>query len=238
MDWLTSETALSWAQVFMALVTAAATVALWRVTHVLARETKRMADQASQPHVVATLEPNQWAMMYVDLQVTNTGNAAAHDVRLEFDPPLSNGKARGDYTIPFQAISVLKPGQTLSSFLCDYANVKGVTYKVSMSWKRSPTSNTRETLTYEYSLGHYEGVSKLESDNPLIQISKHLKNIREDWRYVSTGFRRLKTDIFTEADRKTEQQALDRRWKEEERREAKPQSVRQKPKTPGETPGS
>lgn len=236
MDWLTSATALGWAQVFMALVTAGATVALWRVTQVLARETKRMADQASQPHVVATIEPNPWAMMYVDLKVANTGNAAAHEVQLEFDPPLSNGKARSDHAIPLQGISVLKPSQSLSSFLCDYENVKGVNFKVSVSWKRSPNAPTRETLTYSYSLGHYEGLSQLENDNPLIQISKHIKHIREDWRNVSTGLKRLRADIFTEADRKAEQQALERRWKREEQQQEKQPRAPRKAKNPGENP--
>lgn len=238
MELFASTTVLAWAQVIMALVTAGATVALWRVTHVLARETRRMADQAAQPHVVATVEPNPWAMMYVDLKVANTGNASAHDVQLQFDPPLSNGKARGGQTIPFQAISVLKPGQALSSFLCDYENVKGKTFKVSVTWRRSPASAEKETLTYEYSLDQYEGMSQLENDNPLIKISEHLKHIREDWRSVSTGSKRLRADVYTEADRKSEQRAHEARWKEQARREEaeiKPVPASRKPRTRGGT---
>lgn len=42
-EWLKAPEVLSWAQVASALVTAAATVALWRVTAVLAVETRRLA---------------------------------------------------------------------------------------------------------------------------------------------------------------------------------------------------
>ena len=42
------------------LVTAVATLFLWRVTKLLAVETKRMAEASAQPHVVATLDPNRW----------------------------------------------------------------------------------------------------------------------------------------------------------------------------------
>lgn len=44
-----------------ALLTAVATFFLWRVTRLLADETKRMVDASVQPHVVVTLEPNSWA---------------------------------------------------------------------------------------------------------------------------------------------------------------------------------
>jgi len=50
------------------LVTAVATIFLWRVTSLLAVETQRMAKATSQPHVVATLDPNRWSMRHFDLK--------------------------------------------------------------------------------------------------------------------------------------------------------------------------
>ena len=58
-----------------ALLTAVATFFLWRVTRLLADETKRMVDASVQPHVVVTLEPNSWAAFYFDINIANTGNA-------------------------------------------------------------------------------------------------------------------------------------------------------------------
>ncbi|WP_053059075.1 hypothetical protein [Croceicoccus naphthovorans] len=96
---------------FGTLATALATFALWRVTRVLAVETKRMADAAMQPQVVATIVPNPWSTIHLDITVENTGNATAFDIEVGFDPPLSNGEAREGKSLPLQRISVLKPGQ-------------------------------------------------------------------------------------------------------------------------------
>ena len=232
MNWFTPANALAWAQVVMALVTALATVALWRVTQVLAKETKRMADRAAQPHVVATLEPNAWAMMYVDLKVANVGNAAAYDVKLMFDPPLANGKDKEKQPIPFQAISILRPGQSLASFLCEYEQVKDVEYTVTVTWKRAPTDNLSEILSYALSFGHYEGMSQLENRNPLIQISGHLKRMRDDWKNIASGYRHLQADTFTKADRQASREALERSWKQQSDPQSPPEKPARKPRKP------
>ncbi len=79
---------------FAALLTAVATFFLWRVTRLLADETKKMVDGSVQPHVVVTLEPNSWAAFYFDINIANTGNAPAYDIEVEFNPPLVNAEHR------------------------------------------------------------------------------------------------------------------------------------------------
>ena len=95
------DSAQTWITTFIAvggllgsLVTAVATLFLWRVTKLLAVETKRMAEASAQPHVVATLDPNRWSMRHFDLKVDNTGNATAYDIKVDFTPPLINGEGR------------------------------------------------------------------------------------------------------------------------------------------------
>lgn len=84
-----------------ALLTAVATFFLWRVTRLLADETKRMVDASVQPHVVVTLEPNSWAAFYFDINIANTGNAPAYDIEVGFNPPLVNAEHRKNKGIPF-----------------------------------------------------------------------------------------------------------------------------------------
>lgn len=117
-SWLT--TALSVGGMLATVVTAVATIFLWRVTKLLAKETTRMVEASDQPHVVATLSPNRWSLRHFDLLVDNTGNATAYDIQVCFDPPLENGEARKeDAKIPFESVSVLKPGEGLRSYLAD-----------------------------------------------------------------------------------------------------------------------
>ena len=102
---------LAYSQVTLAVVTLLATGALVYFTAVLAKHTKRMADNTARPHVVVTLEPNRWSLMHFDLRVANTGNAAAFDIKATFSPPLPIEKFRHDRRVPLQNITVLRPGQ-------------------------------------------------------------------------------------------------------------------------------
>ena len=202
------------------MVTAVATFFLWRVTKTLAHETTRMAEAAAQPHVVVTLTPNRWSMRHFDIHIDNTGNATAYDISIAFDPPLENGEARGDRVeIPFQKISVLKPGQGMVSYLSEFGKLKGKTYEVDISWKRDASSQQRQNNSYTLSMLDHEGVSRLGGDDPLVEIAKHIKKIEENWSPVAKGQKRTKVDVFSGFDRlheRREANRMHRQWQREQ----------------------
>ena len=177
-DWLSATIAIG--GLLGTLVTAVATFFLWRVTSVLAVETKRMAIATSQTHVVATLEPNRWSLRHLDLNVNNTGNAPAYDITVEFTPPLQNGEARSvEGAVPFGNISVLRPGQGVASYLSDYEGVKDAVYRVRVSWRRFASDPVREENAYTLNMADKRGVSELGGD-PIVQIANHLKKIEAE----------------------------------------------------------
>lgn len=195
------ETLLSAAGVLSALATAVATAFLWRVTKTLSGETRRMAEAAAQPHIVATLEPNRWAINHFDLHVDNTGNATAYGIKVAFDPPLSNGEARGAAVpIPFQEISVLKPGQGLRSHLAEYADLQGQQYRVQITWKRNSAAQEVESNAYTLRMSDHAGVSQLGGD-PIVHIARNIKKIEENWAPVARGQRRARVDVYSTSDR-------------------------------------
>jgi hypothetical protein len=204
MEPITWQTASSIISVIGAVVVAVATVLLWRVTGVLAVETKRMADLSSAPHVVATIRPNRWSMMHADLEVENTGNATAYDVQLTFDPPLQNGEARDEMAIPLQKISVLKPGQAISSYLAEFPLLIDNSYRVSVSWLRSPQAAKREVNAYTLDLTEMKNITKLGASDPLVQIADQVKKVQEDLHRVVSGSRKPRIDVFSSADRQAE----------------------------------
>ena len=197
------------------LVTAVATLFLWRVTKLLAVETKRMAEASAQPHVVATLDPNRWSMRHFDLKVDNTGNATAYDIKVDFTPPLINGEGRaGGMAVPFENISLLKPGQGVSSYLAEYPLVRKQVYSVRVSWRRSFADSTREENTYTINMADHQDVSDLGGD-PMVKIANDLAKIREDLRSLAQGSTRLKIDAYTAGDRLHERRVAARqrrRW--------------------------
>lgn len=196
------------------IATAVATFFLWRVTLVLARETARMAEASAQPHVVVTLSPNRWSSRHFDLLIDNTGNATAYDVRVSFNPPLQNGEARSvNAKIPFETVSVLKPGVGLRSYLSDYAPLKGKVFEVDISWLRSHSETKREGNSYTLSMSDHDGVSWLGND-PAIDMVRHLKGMEKNLSDISGTH--LNVDIYSALDRAHGERKIARerrRWK-------------------------
>lgn len=181
-------------------VTAVATIFLWRVTKMLAKETTRMAEASDQPHVVATLGPNRWSLQHFDLVVDNTGNATAYDIQIQFDPPLQNGETlREDAKIPFEFVSVLKPGQGLRSYLADFRILEGKAFEVTISWRRGSKEKPRETNIYTLDMADYAGASELGRD-PVIGMARSLESVEKSLSSL-TGTKRLKVDLYTALDR-------------------------------------
>jgi hypothetical protein len=202
------------------IVTAFATVALFAVTWVLARETRWLANLTSQPQVVASIQSNPWGGGFADLHVQNTGNATAFDIEIAFDPPLAieDPVDPGD-PAPFQKISLLKPGQALDSYLAPFPNIIDDNYTVTITWKRHPSHNARETLSYTIRVADVRGVSHLGSRDPVIQIADDIRKLREDFRKVATGSHKPKVDVVTSADHRR-MRAERQRELEERRRQS------------------
>lgn len=207
------------------LVTAIATIFLWRVTQVLARETTRMVEASSQPHVVATLDPNRWSMRHFDLNVSNTGSGTAYDISVEFNPPLENGEGRGPKEVPLKRISVLKPGQGMSSYLSDFGPLEGKSYTVTISWRRNASNAAREQNTYTLNMGDLQGISMLGND-PQVQIANHVKKLQEDFAKIGRNGNRIQLDAFLTSDRLHERRvsARERRlWRQQHSQQVAPE---------------
>ena len=207
------------------VVTALATVALAVLTFVLARATYAMARANSQPHVVVTFESNQWSMNHIDMIVENCGNAPAYDISISFNPTLPKNELRTGDAAPFDKISLLRPGQLLKSSASDWASVKDIAFTVDISWRRYPNNGQREVLSYQFDVGYLKNVSMLGNASPEVQIATEVKKLRDDWRGISAGTRRLKVDSFSEQDRATQQTQREGFVKQQVARNAKAPEV-------------
>ncbi len=183
LNWiLTPENALSAAQVFAALVTAAATYALWRVTRVLAIETSELANMTSKPFVVGTLESSGASPSALNLVLRNTGNAAAFDIQLKLTPPLPDhhGNVDPDSTETTKEISLLPPGQVLPLTGVMGREIHGVVYDVTVSWTKEPGGANRDSLDYKVSTK--EGFSGGWNAKNMHHVATELQKIRENMR--------------------------------------------------------
>lgn len=168
-----------------ATLTAIATLALCYITNILSKETKRMAEATSQPHAVATITPNKRSFHHFDIQIDNTGNATAYDISIEFKITDETKESSVEYIkTPFQYISILKPNQTMRSYLSEYQKLKGKVYNVHITWKRKACDEERQYNSYTLNMTDYEAITQLGND-PLIDIEKHLKAIERNLLSIS-----------------------------------------------------
>ncbi|MGJ7057379.1 hypothetical protein [Morganella morganii] len=160
--------------VIAALVTAVSTFFLWRVTRMLAVETKKMAESASQPHIVITLEPTDVSINHFNMVISNTGNATAYNIISDITPSIN------DKPIPFQNVSVLKPGDSIKSFFTSFFEIKNKEFKITTTWLKKPESKDRISNSYIFDIGSYTNLSVLGDMNPLLTVSKKIKKISEN----------------------------------------------------------
>lgn len=199
------------------LVTAVATVLLWRVTSALAVETRRMAEAAARPQIIVTVEPNSWSQIHADLRIANHGNAPAFDICVAFDPPLlpDRENAQGEQQPPFQDLSILRPGQVMTSWIGRFFPFIDRTYKVTASWSRTPDGE-RETLTYRLAVSDYKNTSSLGSGDPTVEIARRIRKIQEDVHGVFAGSRRINVDVYDTTDRDEHEEAIRAAWSEQD----------------------
>ncbi|MGN9525175.1 hypothetical protein ACTMQE_00820 [Escherichia coli] len=54
----------------------------------------------------------------------------------------------------------------------------------------------------------FEGISYLGARSPLTQIAEQIKGIREDWKPIAQGAKKVKADVYTSSDRNEERTYL------------------------------
>jgi hypothetical protein len=157
--------------------TAIGTIALVAATAVLAWLTWLLAKASARPSPILTMETNRWAFHYIDMKLTNEGNASAFDVELHLDPELPEkfdnlivGKIRN--------VSVLGAGQIITTNLGSKNIVIDKKYVVRISWRRRPGSK-KESIEYELDMSFLNGISRLGGGDPLSVIAQEVKKIGE-----------------------------------------------------------
>lgn len=189
-----------------------------------------MAAATTEPNVVVTIEPNRWSFIHLDLLIENTGSGPAYDVQLAFEPPLMRDRQGQAKQLPLNAISVLRPSQSLRNFIGNGANLLQSTFDVTISWKVSPTAKLRAETKYTLSLSHYEGLIQLGGGDPAVSLAQETKKIREIVERVSRGPGRVAINVFNQTDRDREEAEQEAWFQEQNRPDPKPPQRRRKAK--------
>ncbi|MGH6964603.1 MAG: hypothetical protein ACREE0_08960 [Phenylobacterium sp.] len=185
---------------------AGGTVVLAAVTALLALYTKRLADVTTRASVVATLEPSRWSIRHFDLRVENEGPAAAFNIQVKFDPPIDLHEVKEGHQQPLRDISILRSGQQMLSFVAGIEQLDGKMFTVTVAWSRKPKGGKRESVTYDFDMKSFGGMSMLGKD-PAVQVAEEIKKLRELVQKTISG-NRLTVDTFSSDDRERREREI------------------------------
>lgn len=205
---------------FTSVVTVS-TVVYAFLTARLASETRQMRQAQTEPRIEVIVKPREEWINSLNLYVRNIGMGPAFDIAFEFrsDSGHEGGKMLiNDFTESAflkNGLKYLGPGQENVSN--DTSMSEGFDQKieavlhVEVRYRSAAGHRIEEKFQLDFS--EFRGLSSLGKPH-LYAMAQSLEKMQKDIGHITTGFRKLHVDVFTENDRTREREQL-----EAERRE-------------------
>lgn len=195
---------------FTAVVTLS-TVVYAILTGVLVAETKRMREVQTEPKIEITLKPFESAINIVRLHIKNIGLGPAENLKFKTSV-ISGGSAAEELLAEFTEMNFFTtglkyfgPGQEIysnySQMTKDYDQKIESIFSFELQYKSVTGSKYKEKTIIDMS--EMKGSYQLGTPN-LYAIAQSLDKIQRDIGHITSGFKKLKTDIYTHEDRKRE----------------------------------
>lgn len=187
-------------------------VLTWR----LVSETRQMRKAQTEPKVSVIVQPKESRIYFLDIVIQNIGLGPAYEIKFELEKDFEcfNGKYLGSTGVFKQGISYMAPSQKTQFFFTNMIQnhdekIKSV-FEVKVSYK--DTTGSAYSDIYTIDLSHFEGMTQL-GEPPLYKIAQSLENMQKDIGRISTGFSRLKVNVYTtkdvECEERKEQELLE-----------------------------
>lgn len=196
---------------FTAVVTVS-TVAYAVLTSILVSETKRMRQVQTEPRIEVTIKSFDFAINIVRLHIRNIGLGPAMNVR--FTPRvLSGGEPAQALLKEFTKTNFFKvglkyfgPGQERYSHYTQMTEghdgkIESV-LAIDLAYESATGIKYQEQATIDMS--ELKGECQLGTPN-LYSIAKSLEKIQGDFSNITSGFKKIGTNVFTSEDREKEQ---------------------------------
>lgn len=195
--------------IFSGVVTIA-TVTYVILTRSLVKETKKLRKVATEPLISIYIEPEERWINLIDLVIKNIGGGPAYNISFRIEPDFLIDKDRNKYlsSLSFmQHLEYLSAGQCLRFFLASAVDVlnreNGKSFKITVSYEGKDKAKYEEEFIINFE--KFKGLERI-GEPPLHQIAKAIDKISKDIGHLSTGFHRVKTDIYISKDREQEGQ--------------------------------
>lgn len=219
-----------------AWVSALATVCIAILTIFLAKETWSLRNiQLSQiehirkdsikPNIDLYLKSSPAAFSFIDVHIINNGTGSAQNVIFTFENKNTKETEVFEHVVSlFKKLNILKNGisslgvnEKRSGFVLNFIELnqthKDIIFDaniiVNIEYEDIEGDKYKSKTTMNFS--EFLGITELGGGDPLYKISSILEKIQKDIGHFSSGFKKLKTDVYTNEDRKKEREQWEER---------------------------
>lgn len=195
-------------------VVAISTIFYVMLTRALVNETKAMRRTHTEPKIsIVFRSQEQWGAL-LDLETKNIGLGPAYDIKFtlsqseKYPIPFWAEKAFKDISYFQTGLNYLAPGQYICAFLTDinedFENRISSKVCIGVSYKSKSDNQSVEKYTEDFILDFSILRGKWLETSPIFGIAKNIEKITKGIENFASGFKRLRTDIYTTQDREKE----------------------------------
>lgn len=199
--------------VFSAVVTIATVVTAWLNAR-LVGETRRMREAQTEPHIQVTYRIRDEWINLLDIAIRNIGLGPAYDISFSLRSE-TVGELKNDLVDSLEKLSCfskgltyLGPDQVFSSFWTSLieGQASKLDTRVHITCRYRNATGVRYEVPCVLDLSELKGISRI-GEPPLFKISKQLESIAKNVDHFASGYKRLRVDGYTQADRDAENAA-------------------------------
>ena len=186
--------------IFSALV-AIATVVYAFLTWGLVSETRKLREAQTEPKVFISIQPREQWINFIDLVIQNIGFGPAYDINFEVCPDFeyANGKFLSGLGLVKNGLKHLAPAQKLQFFFTslveNFEEKTKTFFEIRVTYRNALGRVYEDTYLIDFS--SLIGLTQL-GEPPMHSIANDIKQIKDDIRHLSSGFKKMKVVVYTE----------------------------------------
>jgi hypothetical protein len=224
----------SWVSAFATVTIAVLTIVLaketWGLRLIQLSQIEQIRKDSIKPSVGLYLKSSPAGFNFIDVHITNNGSGTAQNIKFTFRNASEDAQEVYEHllselnklVILEKGISTLSSGEHRSSYLFSFIDLhkkfgeKALECVTEVDISFEDIEGSKYSSKSFFNFTEYKGVSELGGGDPLNKISSHLEKIQKDVGHFASGFKKIKTDVYTSEDRQAERDEWERRSAEQQ----------------------
>lgn len=210
--------------VIFTAVVATSAVVYAILTGKLVSETRALREAQTEPNISITTQSKEYEMGFIDLIIQNFGSGPAYNINFRITPDFkyTNRQRLSELNFMKKGLRHLAPNNKFQLFLTslyeDFEEKAKTPFEITVTYQNKMGKIYEDGFTIDFS--ELEGVIQFEKA-PLHKIAKSVERIQKDIGYVTTGFHRLKTVVYTKKDVEKERKQQLKKFEQYKKKEKK-----------------